>query len=226
MSTSVGRQVQGRVGRGYNSGYMQAQSLIRQVDETFPPVPFARPGGSLLVMVGLPGAGKSSVVGVLQHYLPCTVVTTDLVRQLVRDKAQYTASEMAFVYEVCYGVVQRRLEAGTRVVFDGSNYLSARRQQLYRIAEAKKAVLAICHVQASEMVTRARLGQRMSGKREDGDYSEAGWAVYQWMVETQEPIAEPHLTLDSTGSPPEELGKQLYHYWMQQERHHQVEKDR
>lgn len=196
---------------------MRVQEVVNTIDEALPASPPARAGGSLLVMVGLPGAGKSYILEKLQDLVPFGVVTTDKVRLFVRDQPTYTAAEMAYIYEICYGVINRRLERGLRVAFDGSNYLAARRQRLFAIARRHSAPVAVCYVQASEAVTRQRLNRRMAGERHQGDSSDAGWSVYQWMVEAQEPLAVPHLTLDTTDTPPEVLAARLYAYWMAQE---------
>lgn len=199
---------------------MVAQALIREIDEQLPGSEPVHPGGSLLVMVGLPGAGKSFVVEKLRELVPFDVVTTDRVRLHVRSQPTYTAAEMAYIYEVCFGLVSRRLARGLRVVFDGSNYLAARRQRLLDIARRHGSAVAVCQVQASEAVTRKRLAQRLKGKRYSGDWSDAGWSVYQWMVEVQEPVAVPHLTLDTTDTPPEVLAARLYEYWLAREGRH------
>jgi len=199
---------------------MLAQRIIDEIDDALPGSPAVRPGGSLLVMVGLPGAGKSYVLDKLQELVPFAVVKTDRVRLHVRDQPTYTAAEMAFIYEICYGVVNRRLQRGLRVAFDGSNYLAARRKRLLDIAHRHDAPVAVCYVQASEAVTRQRLSRRIAGERHSGDLSDAGWPVYQWMVVAQEPLAMPHLTLDTTETPPEVLAARLYDYWMAQEQEH------
>ena len=196
---------------------MHAQELIEQIDEDLPDSPVVRPGGSLLVMVGLPGAGKSYILEKLRELVPFAVVTTDRVRLYVRDQPTYTAAEMAYIYEISYGVLSRRMERGMRVAFDGSNYLAARRRRLLEIAGRHSAPVAVCYVQASVAVTRQRLGSRMAGERRSGDLSDAGWSVYQWMVEAQEPLAVPHLTLDTTNTRPERLAARLYDYWKAQE---------
>lgn len=197
---------------------MFAQALIDEIDRQLPDSDPVHPGGSLLLMVGLPGAGKSYVVEKLRELVPFDVITTDRVRLHVRSQPTYTAAEMAYTYEVCYGLVSRRLERGLRVVFDGSNYLAARRQRLLAIAQRHSSAVAVCQVQASEVVTRQRLTKRLEGERRNGDWSDAGWSVYQWMVEVQEPVAVPHLTLDTTDAPPEILAGRLYKYWMARER--------
>lgn len=196
---------------------MHIQEMVDDIDRLLPDSPPVRPGGSLLIMVGLPGVGKSFVVDALRNLIPLTVVRTDRVRSYVRGRPTYTAAEMTFIYEVCFALVDKRLGDGQRVVFDASNYLAARRQRLATIARRREAPVAVCHVQASEAVTRRRLSQRLGGGRRENDYSDAGWSVYQWMVEAQEPVALPHLRLDTTATPPEELAQRLRDYWFMRE---------
>lgn len=196
---------------------MQAYGLIAQIDKELSPGSFVRAGGSLLIMVGLPGAGKSYIVEHLQALMPAAVITTDLVRRFVRERPTYSAAEMAYIYEICYALVDRRLALGQRVIFDGSNYLAARRRRLVQIARRHRTAVALCQVQASEAVTRQRLSRRRSGERHESDYSDAGWPVYQWMVEAQEPIAVPHLILDTTTTAVERLAARLADYWTARE---------
>ncbi|MCI0395805.1 MAG: ATP-binding protein [Chloroflexi bacterium] len=193
---------------------MDAHRIVRDIDRTLPAVPYARAGGSLLIMVGLPGTGKSMIMENLHAILPCVIISTDAVRQYIRRYPTYTAAEMMFVYEVCHRVIEQRLARGQRVAFDGTNHMAARRQQLFKLAERRTAPVAVCHVQAAEHIIRERLSQRKSGSRREGDLSDAGWSVYQWMVAAQEPIVEPHIMLDTTETPPVELARRLANYWL------------
>lgn len=193
---------------------MDAHRIICDVDRSLPAAPFARQKGSLLIMVGLPGTGKSVVVEKLNDILPCVTVSTDRVRLFMRRYPTYTAAEMMFVYEVCQRVIEQRMMRGQRVVFDGTNYLAARREQMLNLAQRRGATAAICHVQAPQEVIRQRLLQRGGDERREGDLSDADWAVYQWMVAAQEPITGPHLTIDTSSAPPEELAQQLRTYWL------------
>lgn len=193
---------------------MDPQLLVQEIDRIMPSAPFARPGGSLLLMVGLPGSGKSSLVTQLQELLPSFVISTDWVRRHMRQSPTYTAAEMMFVYEVCNQVIGLRLKGGQRVIFDGSNYQAARRERLFKTADRYRAAVAVCHVQAAEAVVRDRLRKRTAGQRRDGDLSDAGWSVYQWMVQAQEPIVESHLTVDTSATAPDVLARQLRDYWL------------
>jgi len=196
---------------------MYAQRFIEDINRSLPTTSFLRPGGSLLIMVGLPGAGKSYIVDQVYARLKCTVIRTDHIRRYVREQPTYTPAEMTYIYEICYGLVDERLGQGERVVFDGSNYLAARRRRLLELAAYHRSAVAICHVQASEAVIRERLRERIRSRERNGDLSDAGWSVYQWMVEAQEPVAVPHLTLDTTDAPPASLVQRLVDYWMARE---------
>lgn len=196
---------------------MDAHQAVRDVDRAMPETPFARPGGSLLVMVGLPGTGKSLIVENLVEIIPAAVISTDNVRRYMRQFPTYTAAEMMFVYQVCHQVIEKRLARGQRVIFDGTNHAAARRQQLFEIAKKQKATLAVCQVQASEEVIRQRLLSRKSGGRREGDMSDAGWSVYKWMVAAQEPIVHDHLILDTTANSADELARKLGNYWLEVE---------
>lgn len=192
---------------------MDAHQAVHDVDGALLDTPFARPGGSLLVMVGLPGTGKSLIVENLIKLMPAAVISTDFVRRYMRNNPTYTAAEMMFVYQVCHLVIELRLSRGQRVIFDGTNHAAARRQQLFDIARKQDSPLAVCQVQASEAVIRERLLSRKSGQRRDTDMSDAGWSVYQWMVAAQEPIVHDHLILDTTSNPADLLAKKLAEYW-------------
>ncbi len=169
------------------------------------------------MMVGLPGTGKSSVVKSLQGLIPHVVISTDAVRSQLRRQPTYTASEMMLVYEASYSLIELRLERGQRVVFDASNYLAARREYVSQLATRCGAPVATCYVQADEETIRQRLTFRINQGRQHGDLSDADWPVYKWMVETQEPVAGPHLILDTTTTPVDLLVHKLRSYWLDTE---------
>jgi predicted kinase len=193
---------------------MPIDALVDELDAALPQLPWARPGGSLLMMVGLPGVGKSSIVKTLQNHLPCLLVATDDVRARFRQSPTYTTAEVKQIYDVCYALIERRLRRGQRVVFDGSNHLAARRDYLARLAWRNGAPVAICVVQAAQEVIQQRLRCRNSYATAVQDKSDADWSVYQWMVEAQEPVAGEHLILDSTTTPLDDLAQTLYTYWL------------
>ncbi|GAB4264998.1 MAG: hypothetical protein Kow0080_04720 [Candidatus Promineifilaceae bacterium] len=193
---------------------MLLHRIVSDIDDNLPDSPFVRPGGSLLLMVGLPGTGKSSVVEGVQNYFSCVVISSDNIRLQMRNQPTYTAAEMMLVYEVCYSLIEARLRRGQRVIFDATNYLAARRQRVMEVARRCGAPVAVCYVQASQDVIRQRMLMRASNRRRKTDLSDADWAVYQWMVEAQEPVMVEHLIVDTTNASVEELGEKVSAYWL------------
>lgn len=192
---------------------MNIDAVIDDLDEILSDAPQRAGRGSLLLMVGLPASGKSSVVNELRRYMRFVVISTDFVRAYFRDQPNYTAAELSQVYGICHRLIERRLKRNQRVVFDASNYLAARREAVIELAHACGAPVAICLVQTAQETARQRLKQRNEGQRRDGDFSDADWSVYKWMVEAQEPVGRPHLILDTTSTPPAVLAQRLHAYW-------------
>ncbi|MCA9933851.1 MAG: ATP-binding protein [Anaerolineales bacterium] len=191
--------------------------MVDEIDAILPDSPIVRSGGSLLLMAGLPGSGKSSIVQEVHPMLSFVLISTDWVRVQLHNRPVYTATEMEKVYDISYQLIVRRLKRGQRVVFDASNYLAARRERVVRLAKECGAPVAVALVQAAQETIRKRLLQRMSGERQKIDLSDADWSVYKWMVEKQEPIVGPHIILDTTHTAPKPLARQLYQYWVQVE---------
>ncbi len=197
---------------------------IEVVDKSLPAGIYARPGGSLLMMVGLPGAGKSLLIDHLQVETlhcnvstPVVVVSSDQVRTLALAQPGYSHEEVDAIYDLCHAVIGRRLAQGQRVVFDATNHLRRRRQALRRLAMQSGAAVAVCHVTASAADTRQRLQARHSHTRRPGDLSDAGWSVYELLQNQFEPLHLPHLVLDTSAAPPDQLARQLRDYWLAQE---------
>lgn len=188
-----------------------------QLDAHLPLAPFARVGGSLLLMAGLPGAGKSSVVQALQRLLPCVVISTDWVRRQLFLEPTYGEEEIRAVYEMCYKLIRTRLAQGQRVIFDASNHRSERRDEVIAVGRGVGAPVTLCYIAAEDKVVRQRLHHRHHGGRRRGDLSDANWDVYELMKQAYEPIMQPHIELDSSYDRPATLAGRLERYWLANE---------
>ena len=175
-------------------------------------------GGSLLVMVGLPGSGKSLVARTLQGMVSSVVVSTDVARGFLGYEPVYSDDELRFVYEVCYRVARMRLRDGQRVIFDGSNHAAAHRARLAELAGECGAAAAFCYVYASDEVVFERLRLRDSSDRPEDVQSNARWEINRLMAGQEEPILRPHLKLDSSSATPEELAAAALAFWLDGER--------
>ena len=174
--------------------------------ETSPPdphphtMPSAIRGASLIVMVGVPGSGKSFLARALAERLGAELVQTDAVRKELFRRPRYTAAETRAVYATCHRRLGRGLSADRCVVFDATNLQERARTALGRVAEQRGAGLVLVVAYATEAVIRARLAARARGQ-DPCDLSDADWAVYLKLRRTAEPIQRPHLVANTCTSP-------------------------
>ncbi len=177
---------------------MNAADLARDLErvEGSLPGPLGRAASPFLVMlVGLPGAGKSTVARELSRRLRAAVVESDAVRSLLFPRPAFTEDESAWVFEVCHALVERLLRRGHAVVLDATNLIERHRQAVYTIAERRRAPLLVLRVEAPSEVVRQRLARRPAGSDSP---SLATWDVYLRMRAVQEPILRPHTTIDTS----------------------------
>ena len=156
--------------------------------------------GFLILMVGVPGSGKSFLARILAGELGAEIVQTDAVRKELFPRPRYTPAEMRSVYAVSHRRVSAGLAAGRRVIFDATNLRERSRTALYRIAERSAAGLVVIVAYAPESVIRSRLAERRRAP-DPNDLSDADWVIYSRMVSTSEPVARPHLVANTTASP-------------------------
>lgn len=155
---------------------------------------------ALLIMVGAPGSGKSYLGRTLSAALGAELIQTDGVRKEVFPQPRYTPDEHATVYGVCHRRIAAALAEGKRVVFDGTNLRERRRRTLYQLAERARAHVLAIVAYAPEETIRARMGFRAAGG-DPTDKSDADWDIYLKMRRDTEPVARPHLVVNTTTSP-------------------------
>jgi predicted kinase len=154
----------------------------------------------LVVLVGPPASGKSTLARLLAARLPAVLVQSDAVRKALVAQPTYTPAEHRRVFGEAHRQIVRLLRAGQHVVFDATNLAEVHRRVLYRIAGACGARLLIARLAVPEAVARTRLARRQTA-RDPGDLSDADWAVYQRMAARREPIAPPHWVLNAAAAP-------------------------
>lgn len=151
---------------------------------------------ALVLVVGLPGSGKSHFTSGLSRSVPAVVVRTDEVRKILFSRPAYTARESGVVYRTSHYLIEEYLKQGKNVIFDGTNLSESGRKAVYGIAERTGARLLVVHVIAPEPLIRDRLERReVQG---DTALSEASWPVYLRMKERFEAIRREHWTVDTS----------------------------
>lgn len=152
---------------------------------------------ALVLLVGLPGTGKSYLARQLAARLPIRIVETDEIRRRVARRPTYSRQESGKVYQAAHRQIGRLLREGQNVIFDATNLYERGRRTLYRIAERSGARLLIVQTTAPEQLIEERLLRRKLGA-EPLDRSEASWEVYLRMKGEMEEIKRPHLVVDTS----------------------------
>lgn len=150
----------------------------------------------LIVMAGLPGAGKSSIAEELARKLPAAVVSVDPVEAAMWragvDRGQPTGLA---AYCVAETVADGVLALGQSVIIDAVNAVEAARQQWRALAARRQVPVAVIEVVCSDIQVHRRRLERRS--RNIVGFEEPTWEAVQQRRSEYEPWTDHRLVLDS-----------------------------
>ena len=154
----------------------------------------------VIVLVGLPGAGKSTLAGALAERLPgARVLDKDKVRHVLFDPCDYTSAERDVVFAAMLDAARYHLGRDRIVIFDGLTF-SRRSQVAAAEAVAHDAggfvAVIVCDVPMEVAIARCEAGGDHLAANRDGEL------VRRVAAEREEP-SDQYLTLDMTREPPE-----------------------
>ena len=156
------------------------RALVAQLREEIG-LPNAAAGRAALVMLmGLPGVGKSHCARLLAAPLGAAYVATDHLRSRLFIAASYADDENAAVFGIAEALVDELLGDGHVVVLDATNLVARNRAPAERVARERGVPVFHVLVSADDGDTRARLEAR-SRERAAGDHSDADVRVYERM---------------------------------------------
>jgi len=156
-------------------------------------VPHGKP--ALILVMGLPGVGKSHCARLLCDRLGAAHVASDELRTRLFIAASYAEVENRAVFAAATALVDGLLGEGHRVVVDATNLIARNRAGTVAAARRRGVPVIYVRVTASDEDARARLASRRAG-RAPGDHSEADERIYERMrAQTFQPPAEGFLDL-------------------------------
>ncbi|HSN09826.1 MAG TPA: AAA family ATPase [Hanamia sp.] len=158
----------------------------------------------VVIVFGLPGSGKSYFASKLAKKIKADYINSDRLRKEMFKKRTYSKEEKEAVYHKMLDRMKEDLDQNTNVILDATFHKKETRQPFMKEMEKKGGVYFI-EITATESIIRERL------KRER-PYSEADFKVYKIISSQNEPLAEPHLVLQSTNNNIEEMLQKACEY--------------
>ena len=159
-----------------------------------------RPGNPrLLLLAGLPGAGKSSFARRICAQHPFLTIESDRMRKTLFPRPQYDFAENRRLFDACHRLIDEFLRQGYPLIFDATNIRERDRIPVYNIAQKRRVPLAIAVITAPRTTVRSRLQRRASGQ-DSHTWSDANWQIYCRMTPNWEPVTRPHIAADTSGS--------------------------
>ncbi len=144
----------------------------------------------LVVVLGLPGTGKTTFARALADRLGAVHLNTDMLRTELGLRGQYDEASKARIYEELLQRCRAELVLGKTVILDGTFYRQAFRDRLAGLAREGETEVEWIEICAHPETVRQRISQ-------DRPYSEADFAVYRKIREVYEPLQIRRLQLFS-----------------------------
>ena len=132
----------------------------RRLIDNYPTLPEAEAQPTIIVVIGLPGTGKSYFSRRLAERLPFLILESDTLRKQLFQTPTYSGEESAYLFRTIYQMIKDLLKRGIPVILDATNLEERVRERLYNIAENVGAKLILVSVQAPPELVEKRLKKR------------------------------------------------------------------
>ncbi len=145
----------------------------------------------LVVVMGLPGVGKSYFARALAERIDGIHINSDLIRKRLLEDPQYTTKEKTKVYDEMFDLVCQTLEMNKSVVVDATFSSEEHRLPYFKYIQKKEGILKIIRITAAEDIVE----QRLKVKRPDSD---ADYEVYKKIRAEYDELRETSISISST----------------------------
>jgi len=150
----------------------------------------------VIVLVGLPGAGKSTLAAAVAGRLPdARVLDKDKVRHVLFDPCDYSSAERDVVFAAMLDAARYHLGRDRIVIFDGLTFSRRSQVAAAEVVAADAggfAAVIVCDVPVEVAIGRCEAGADHVAENRDGEL------VRRVAAEMEEPAGD-YLTLDMTG---------------------------
>jgi predicted kinase len=147
----------------------------------------------IVVVCGLPGAGKTTVSEHAAELLDGALFRTDVVRKDLFPEPEYTETEMRAVYEELFERASAAVRRGDAAVLDGTFQHRDLRDEVASVAENLGVPVTFVKVDCEAAVVRERIRSRSD------DESDADFEIHQQYRESFDDVQREHAVVDNSG---------------------------
>lgn len=145
----------------------------------------------IIMVLGLPGSGKSFFAEQLANRLNAVYINSDRVRNQMQASGKYSYKEKLNVYNEMLRMTLLAIKEANYVIVDATFFRNDLRELFFTLARDCSEPVRVIEVIADEALVKERLQKPRA-------ISQADYAVYKQVKEEFEEISTPHLILTST----------------------------
>ena len=165
---------------------------------------------TLYLMLGYPGAGKTTTAEIIARLTGAVHLASDKIRLEMFPNPEFTPQEHATLYKAIDEQTEQLLQEGKSVIYDANLNRYQHRKEKYDICVQVGAKPLLVWVQADEELAKQRATQN-SEDNPKRPYGNLNTQTFDRLVREIEPPRgnEPHITLDGTRITLENVKKAL-----------------
>lgn len=163
------------------------------------------------MMMGLPGAGKTTVAKIIEDLTGAIRLTSDEARLMLWEKPDFSEEEHQALYEYLDDQTHHMLAAGKSVVYDANLNRKVHRQEKYDLASKLGVSVVLCWVKTPrEIAKERRINEFEHHHLVTPKDADAGEMFERIAGVIEEPgVDESHIVLDGTNTTPEYVKQAL-----------------
>lgn len=146
---------------------------------------------ALILLSGLPGAGKTTFARALSGHLDFVHVESDAIRRAMVQEPTYSFKESGAVFARVEALAGAALSHAEHALIDATNLTNRDRKRFLRLADVHEARLIAVRLTAPEDVLRERTSKPREG------FSQAGVQVLERMRARPQPLPVPAIVVDT-----------------------------
>jgi predicted kinase len=160
----------------------------------------------IIIVIGLPGTGKTTFSRGLAERLGALHLNTDIIRDQLDLRGQYDRKTKSLIYNTMRDKAAEALQKEQSVILDGTFYKKKLRRDYINFAKKQNSAIKWIELKATETAIKERVKQKRK-------YSEADFSVYQKIKAAFEPMQQDCLELrNDKNTPIETLVEQALSY--------------